>query len=45
MKGFMKGCAIAALILVIAGIILGTVASTARGKKKIAKLEVRMSVA
>ena len=32
MKGFMKGCAIAALILVIAGIILGTVASTADRK-------------
>lgn len=38
MKGFMKGCAIAALILVIAGIILGTVASTARGRNTISEV-------
>lgn len=38
MKGFMKGCAITALVLIIAGLILGTVASTARGRATISEV-------
>lgn len=35
MKGFMKGCAITAAILLIAGLVLGVTASTARGRTTI----------
>lgn len=38
MKGFMKGCAVTALVLVIAGMILGTVAGTARGRATISEV-------
>ncbi|MCM1027771.1 MAG: DUF4097 family beta strand repeat-containing protein [Roseburia sp.] len=35
MKGFMKGCAVLAAVLLIAGLVLGVVASTVRGRTAI----------
>lgn len=38
MKKFMKGCAIAAAILLVAGLVLGIVGSTARGSETISRV-------
>lgn len=38
MKKFMKGCAVTAVILVAAGLVLGIVGSTARGSETISRV-------
>lgn len=43
MKKFMKGCAITALILVVLGIVLGVIGSTARGSEAIARVVERVT--